>query len=107
GPHHRRVQATAHGQLGDLLGRSGRPADAEREFRTAVEVFRRLAADHPAVADYRADAAGALNSLAGLLLALDRVPDGEAALRAAAADYEALTARRPGHLPDRQSLAVI
>ena len=50
--------------MGNLLGDTGRPKEAEAAYAEALALFKRLAAEFPEVPDYRNNVAGTLFNLA-------------------------------------------
>ena len=50
---YRMFLAKSHFNLGNLLARAGKPAEAETEYREALALFRKLADDSPTVTEFR------------------------------------------------------
>jgi tetratricopeptide (TPR) repeat protein len=87
------------------LYQSGKPSEAEAEYRRALEIQEKLAADNPTVTDYRNLLAIAHNNLGSLLSTMGRSPEAAAEHRAAMAIHEKLVADNP-KVPDyRNGLA--
>ena len=59
--------ATSHNNLGSLLAQTGKPAEAEAEYRTALAIQQKLADDNPAVTEFRSRLADSHNNLGVLL----------------------------------------
>ncbi len=59
--------AVSHHNLGRLLSRTGKPAEAEAGYRAALAIFQKLADDNPAVMYFRSSLAFSHNSLGTLL----------------------------------------
>ena len=66
---YREEAACNHHYEGDLLLRNGRPREAERAYRQALELYSKLAADYPGDADYRRHLATVLTARAVLTAA--------------------------------------
>ena len=77
----RNRQAFGHLGLGWLLSITGKPPEAEAEFRTALEIQQKLADDNPSVTEFRADLAVSHNDLGWLLSHTDKPADGKAEYR--------------------------
>jgi tetratricopeptide (TPR) repeat protein len=69
--------------------------DAAPEYRRALELREKLAADYPAVGVYRHDLALTYNSLGILLLGLEKRPDAETAFRRSLELHEKVAAEFP------------
>ncbi len=52
-PEFRSLLALSHNNLGLVLSGTGKPAEAEAEYRAALAIFQKLADDNPAVPDFR------------------------------------------------------
>ena len=83
-PEFRSRLAISHVNLGHLLTETGKPTEAEAELRLALEIFRKLAADHPAVTDFRSRLADSHHNLGVLLYQTGRPTEAEAEFRRAA-----------------------
>src|SRR5204863_177228 len=83
----------------------GNRAEAEAAYRAALEIHEKLAADFPAVPDYRKDLAASHINLGLLLAGLVNRTGAEAAYRAALAIREKLAADFPTMPAYRQELA--
>ena len=66
-PQLRRKLAQSHNGLGDLLAGLGKRPEAEEQFRKALAIQEKLAAEFPAGPDYRKDLADCYNNLGNLL----------------------------------------
>src|SRR5205823_12172640 len=63
----RRLEGNANFRVAYLLKNLGEPTEAEKAYRTALVIFEKLAADFPAVSEYREELAISHNGLAILL----------------------------------------
>jgi serine/threonine-protein kinase len=86
----RKLEAAAQFRVGYLLQALGQGADAEAAYRAALALRERLAADFPAVPEYRRDLATSHNNLGNLLRGRGQAGAAEAAFRAALAAQERL-----------------
>src|SRR5262249_17027650 len=66
-PEHRRELARMHGSLGVLYVQTRGPREAEKAFRSAIAIQRKLADEYPAQPDYRALLASSHFNLGNLL----------------------------------------
>jgi tetratricopeptide (TPR) repeat protein len=102
-------EALAEGwtELAHTLGTIGlnRPAEAEAADRRAVEVWEKLAADFPAVPEYRHRLALSVYGLGNHLYDQGQYPEAQAEYRRAVTLLEKLTADYPGEPRYRESLA--
>ena len=89
-------------RLGVFLMETRRPAAAEKTCRQALEVQRKLVAEHPREPDYRRACANTLNFLSVLLSRQDRIDDAELLLRQAIKHQQRLVADFPDR-PDYES----
>jgi eukaryotic-like serine/threonine-protein kinase len=76
-------QARAYFRMGYLQDRLGLNAEAEAAYRQALQECARLAAEHPAVPEYRQELARSHNNLGLLLAGLGKRAEAEAAYRQA------------------------
>ena len=97
--------ADSHNNLGILLSETGRPAEAEAEYRTALAIQQKLADDNPAVTEFRSDLAGSHNNLGNLLSADGQAAEAEAEYRAALAIQQKLADDNPAVTDFRSRLA--
>jgi tetratricopeptide (TPR) repeat protein len=91
--------------LGLALAGLGQRREAEQQYRQALTLYGRLAADFPAVPDYRRELAGSHINLGLLLAALGRLPEAEQQYREAQALLERLAADFPAEPAYRHWLA--
>jgi tetratricopeptide (TPR) repeat protein len=82
--------------LGNLLKGTDRPGQAEVEYRQALEIFQKLAADFPAAADIRSGLAASHGNLANMLALTGKQGEAEATYRKALAFYQKLAEDNPG-----------
>src|SRR5262249_18590476 len=82
--------ASSHLSLGDLLMRTGKPLEAEAEFRKALAIWEKLAQDHPPFPDFRNRQAESHNDLPDVLRRLGRPAESRAASGPAIPIREAL-----------------
>ena len=101
-PAYRQEVGRCYHNLGELLapsgndrGRAPRPAEAEAALRAAIDVREKLAADSPAVTEYRQELADSCASLGDCLAAAGKRTEAEAAYRKALALREKLAADAP------------
>ncbi len=87
--------AFGRSSLGHLLAGQRRTSEAEEQDRQALATWERLAAEFPAVPEYRRGLAGAHNNLGLLLVAPGRVLEAEVQYRQALTIQEKLTADFP------------
>ena len=97
--------ATSHNDLGILLLETGRPGEAEAEYRAAIAIHEKLAADHPAVTEFHYSLALSRDNLGQLLWQAGRRPEAEAECRAALAIIRKLADENPKDLDYQQVLA--
>ena len=106
--------ASSHNNLGSLLSSTGKPAEAEAEYRKALAIQQKLADDNPAVTDFRSSLANSHNNLGVLLSSTGKPAEAEAEYRKALAirqkladDNPAVTEfrSRPGEQPPSTSAA--
>ena len=84
----------------------GKPSEAEAENRRALEIFAKLAADHPAVTDFRSHLAGSHNDLANVLSTDGQADGGGGRVPPGAGDLpEKLAADNPAVTEFRSRLA--
>ena len=101
----RRDLADTVSRIGVLLSETGKPAEAEAEYRRALAIQQKLADDHPAVADFRDGLANSHNNLGILLMATGRPAEAEAEYRAALAIRQKLADDHPAVTEFRSRLA--
>ena len=80
--------AKHHSSLGTLLSNTGKPSEAEAEYRTAMAIEQKLADDNPAVTQFRSTLAGSHHNLGSLLSATGKPSEAEAEYRKAIAISE-------------------
>ncbi len=95
----------SHNNLGVLLKGLGQGAAAEEQYRKALAIQEKLAADFPAVPDYRQDLALSHNNLGDLLAGLGQRAAAEEQYRKGLAIREKLAADFPAVPAYRQDLA--
>ena len=76
---------TATYNLGILLGETGKPAEAEAEYRKALALWQKLADDNPAVTEFRSGLAESHGCLGALLSKTGKPAEAEAEFRKAVA----------------------
>ena len=69
----------------DLLSKTGKPAEAEAEYRKALAIWQKLADDNPAVTDFRSSLACSHRNLGDLLSKTGKPAEAEAEFRKALA----------------------
>jgi tetratricopeptide (TPR) repeat protein len=69
-----------HGHLGDALQATGRPSEAEAEYRTALAILIKIADDNPTNTEFRLSLGTAQNNLGLLLVRGKRFPEAFTAL---------------------------
>ncbi len=79
----------------DLLSNTGKPAEAEAEYRKAMALYQKLADDDPAVTEFRSDLAWSHRSLADLLSKTGKPAEAEAEYRKALATLAEAGRRQP------------
>jgi tetratricopeptide (TPR) repeat protein len=99
---HRHLLASAYQYQGWTLQRFGRPG-AEAAFLKALPIREQLARDHPLRAEYQAERARLLNSLAWVYQNTGRPSQAEEAYKNAGLVYAGLVERYPG-LPEYQRM---
>ncbi len=104
-PEYRQHLAASHLNLGLLLAYLGKQAEAEAEYRKALAIYEKLAADFPAVPAYRQELAASYLNLGLLLVGLGKRAEAEAEYRQALAIQERLAADFPTVPEYRQHLA--
>jgi predicted RNA polymerase sigma factor len=91
---HRRL-AHSHNNLGGLLSQMGRAAEAEAEYRRALEIRAKLAADNPKVPGHRNDMASGHTNRSVLFLRLGQPAEARDGCDRAIAIREALVQEVP------------
>jgi tetratricopeptide (TPR) repeat protein len=86
-----------HRDLGLLLWETGRPAEAEVEYRTAIAICRNLAEANPAVTEFRNSLALAHNNLGYLLNQAGRAAEAETELQRSLVIRRGLAEGEPGN----------
>src|SRR5581483_8437445 len=81
----RKLEADAQFRVGYLLLALGRPKEAVTAYRAAVPIYAALAADFPAVPDYRSSLAQSHNNLGMMLAETGQRAEAEPAFRTAVA----------------------
>ena len=97
--------AGSHSNLGVLLLDTGRPMEAETEYRRALALRERTAQAYPAAPELRGDVAASHNKLGSLLLRTGRLAEAEAEHRTALALYRKLADENPTILEYGDGLA--
>ncbi len=87
--------ARSHYFLGILLSNTGKPAEAEAEFRKSMALLQKLADDDPAVTDFRDDLAYSHNDLGNVLSKTGKPAEAEAEYRKALAIRQKLVDDNP------------
>ena len=87
--------ASSHHNLGVLLAQTGQPTEAEAEFRRALEILQKLAADNPKVPDHRFWASQSQTGLSAVLRRLGRPAEAKDGGDRAVAIGEALVQELP------------
>ena len=88
-----------------LLANTGKPTEAEAEFRRTLEINAKLAADYPAVAEYRLRLAGSHMNVGATLMEAGKPSEAEAAERRGLEIAEKLSADNPAVTDLRFKLA--
>ena len=104
-PSRARTAAAAY-RVGPIEYRLGRTAEAAAAFRLAIDGYAKLAAEFPAVPEYRNDLAGSHHNLGNLLTGLGKRPEAEEQYRKALAIEEKLVAEFPAVPEYHRDLAV-
>ena len=97
--------AASHVNLGILLSDTGKPAEAEAEFRKALAIRQKLADDNPAVTEFRSGLADSHNDLGILLSNTGKPAEAEAEFRKALAIWQKLADDNPAVTGFRSNLA--
>ena len=82
-------------RIGLLLSQTGKPTEAESEYRRALEIRQKLAADNPKLADHRDDVASGHTNLSVLRRRLGRPAEAKGGCEQANAIHEALVQEFP------------
>ncbi len=77
----RRDLASTINRIGNLLLRTGRPPEAEVQYRRAMAIYQKLADDNPAVTEFRLRLAFTHNNLGSLLQITGKLSESEAEFR--------------------------
>ena len=85
----------SHTNLGWLLSQTGKPGEAESEYRRALAIYRKLAHDSPMVPGYRENAANTGNNLSVVLRRLGRPAEARDLCERSVAVHEALVKENP------------
>ena len=101
----RAIQAEGHFRVGNLWRKLGRREEARSEYERAVDLWERLAADIPAVPDYRRELARSHNHVGLLLADLGKRAAAEEQYRKALVFQEKLAADFPAAADYRRDLA--
>ena len=88
-----------------LLSETGKPAEAEAEYRTALAIQQKLADDNPAVTEFRSSLATSHNNLGILLSQTGKPAEAEAEYRKALAIRQKLADDNPAVTEFRSDLA--
>ena len=94
-PEARRDLGDTVNRIGRLLANTGRPREAEVEYRAALAIRRKLAEEYPAVSEYRNGLAASHNNLGILLWKSGRLKEAEAEYRTALAIRREAGRRQP------------
>ena len=89
----------------DLLSNTGKPAEAEAEYRKALALWQKLADDDPAVTDFRSSLADSHLNLGNLLSKTGKPAEAEAEYRKALAIQQKLADDNPAVTGFRSGLA--
>src|SRR5262249_1894090 len=89
--------AEGYGQLGALLSTSGKPVEAENEFRRTIAIGQKLVAGNPAVSKFRYTLANSYKDLGRLLALQKRFPDAINALETGLAILQNVSGSNPGN----------
>jgi eukaryotic-like serine/threonine-protein kinase len=92
-------------ELGIVLWQTGKPAEAEPEFRTAIAIQQKLADDNPGNTAFRVLLANSRVHLGNVLKLMGKVSDAEAEFRVAMAIYQKLADGNPEDNAFRDALA--
>src|SRR5262249_14239655 len=92
--------------IGRLLLETSRAPEAEVEYRKVLAIRRKMADDHPAVAEFRILLAHGHNTLGYLLMQTSRLPEAEAEHRKALAIRQKLADDHPAVAELRSSVAI-
>jgi tetratricopeptide (TPR) repeat protein len=87
--------ALSHHNLGNLLANTGRPSDAQAEYRQTLALFQKLADDNPAVPEYGNAVALCHGSVSDLLLRLGRPAEAQDGYERAVAISEPMVRENP------------
>ncbi len=98
-PEARRDLGDTVNRIGRLLANTGRPREAEAEYRKALAIRQALADENPDVSEFRSSLAASHNNLGLVLADTGRAPEGEAEQR------KALAIRQAGR-PESRRLAL-
>jgi eukaryotic-like serine/threonine-protein kinase len=93
-------------ELGIVLWQTGKPAEAEPEFRTALAIQQQLADDNPGNTDFCVFLANSRVHLGNVLKLTGKVSDAEAEFRIAMAIYQKLADEKPAVISFRRNLAL-
>ena len=96
----------SHLQPRHPAAQTGKPAEAEAEYRAALAIYRKLADDHPAVTEFRRGLADSHILLGNLLSQTGKAAEAEAEYRTALAIYRKLADDHPAVTEFRRGLAV-
>ena len=97
--------AWSHRGLADLLSKTGKPAEAEAEYRKALAIRQKLADDNPADTDFRSGLADSHFNLGILLSSTGKPAEAEAEYRKALAIRQKLADDNPADTGFRSGLA--
>jgi serine/threonine-protein kinase len=93
-------------ELGIVLWQSGKPAEAEPEFRTALSILQKLVDENPADILYRNFSGTIRLSLGNVLKLTGKASEAEAEIRMALAIYQTLSDENPGFAIIRRNSAL-
>ena len=98
--------AISHNDLGLLLDKAGKPAEAEAEQRKGLALLQKLADDHPAVTEFRSELALSHNNLGAVLNHMGKPVAAAAEFRKMLALQQKLADDNPAVTEFRSSLAL-
>jgi len=101
----RAIRGEGHARVGHLWAKLTRNDEARAEYESAISIQEKLAADFPAVHEYRQNLASSHNNLGILLTGLGKRPEAENQYRKAMAIQEKLVAEFPALPAYQQDLA--
>jgi eukaryotic-like serine/threonine-protein kinase len=97
--------ATTRYRIGELLEKTGKPAEALKEQKAALAIRKKLAERDPGVAAYRADVAASHDSIGGLLAEASRWDEAMGELHRSVSIYQKLARDYPAVTRFQSNLA--